>query len=397
MKNKFSVFFLMSVLVVALVTQGFQCSSAEMTSARLYVQRSDWENAQSSLEKELTNNPQNEEAWYLLGRVKSEKKDFVGMNEAFDKALSISNAHGGEIQRTRLSFWSQYFNRGVTYFSKGHDSTQYFDRAIEAFETAVVINPDSTATYKNLGFSYVGKGNAEGAIAPLQEVLKRENDVQAAKLLGEIYYDMGVRHRTAFEALGSENIDSTEYRTALENFDEAIAYLEKARSWDPQDEDVMTVLMNAYIALNRTEEAKEQFRQGAELHPKNQYYQYNYGVLLLKEGEYPEAIERFQKAVEADPEYESALYNLGVAYVNWGVEMREAAEAAAQKKGRGAKVDESYKEKFKSALPSFNRVLDLRPDDAELWEQLGRVYANLNMQTEARNAFDKADNIRQGQ
>ncbi|NIM22541.1 MAG: tetratricopeptide repeat protein, partial [Candidatus Latescibacteria bacterium] len=69
--------------------------------------------------------------------------------------------------------------------------------------------------------------------------------------------------------------------------------LEKARSWDPQDEEVMTVLMNAYIAVNRIEEAREQFRQGAELQPQNQYYQYNYGVLLLKDSRYAEAIELF--------------------------------------------------------------------------------------------------------
>ncbi len=387
----------MSVLVVALVTQGFQCSSAEMTSARLYMQRSDWESAQKSLEKELANNPQNEEAWYLLGRVKSEKKDFAGMNGAFEKALSISNAHGEEIQMTRLSFWSQYFNRGATYFSKGQDSTQYFDRSVEAFETAIVINPDSAATYKNLGFSYLAKGNAEEAIKPLQDVLKRENDAQAAKLLGEIYYDLGVRHRTAFEALGSENMDSTEYRSALESLSEAIEYLKQASSWDPNNEDIASVLMNSYMAADRIGEAKEQFRKAVERNPGNKIYRYNYGVLLLKEKTYPKAIEHFQKAVDADPEYENALYNLGVAYVNWGVEMREAAEAEAQKKGRGVKVDESYKEKFKAALPPFDHVLDLRPDDAELWEQLGRVYANLNMQAEARDAFDKADKIRQGQ
>ena len=397
MKNKFSLLLLMSILVVALVTQGFQCSSAEMTSARLYMQRSDWESAQKSLEKELANNPQNEEAWYLLGRVKSEKKDFAGMNGAFEKALSISKAHGEEIQMTRLSFWSQYFNRGVTYFSKGQDSTQYFDRSVEAFETAVVINPDSAATYKNLGFSYLAKGNAEGAIKPLQEVLKRENDSQAAKLLGEIYYDLGVRHRTAFEGLGSENMDSTEYKSALESLSEAIEYLKQASSWDPKNEDIASVLMNSYMAADRIGEAKEQFRKAVERNPGNKIYRYNYGVLLLKEKTYLKAIKHFQKAVEVDPDYENALYNLGVAYVNWGVEMREAAEAKAQKKGRGVKVDESYKEKFKAALPRFDRVLDLRPDDAELWEQLGRVYANLNMQAEARDAFDKADKIRQDQ
>lgn len=396
MKNTISLVLLVSVLVVGIVTQGFQCSSAEMTSARLYIQRSDWENARASLEKELTSNPQNEEAWYLLGRVNAETKDFAAMREAFDKALSVSNAHEEEILTTRLSFWSQYFNRGVTYFSRGQDSSEYYDRAIEAFRTALVINPDSSSTYKNLGFTYVGKGDVIAAVEPLEEVLKRENDTHSAKLLGEIYYDEGVRHLNAFKALGPENVDSTEHRAAIERFNVAIEYLKKASSWDPDDEEIASVLMNTYIAADQIDLAREEFRRAAARHPKNKVYRYNYGVLLLKEMNYSQAIGEFKEAVQVDPNYENALYNIGVANVNWGVEMREAAEAAVQNKPRGTRIDESYKERFKAALPYFERVLQLRPEDVELWENLGRVYANLNKLVEMQNAFDTADQMRKG-
>jgi len=397
MKNTFSLVLLVSVLVVGIVTQGFQCSSAEMTSARLYIQRSDWESARASLEKELTSNPQNEEAWYLLGRVNAERKDFAAMGEAFDKALSISKAHEEEILTTRMSFWSQYFNRGVSYFSRGQDSSEYYDRAVDAFKTALVINPDSSSTYKNLGFTYVGKGDVDAAVEPLQEVLKRENDTQSAKLLGEIYYDEGVRHRNAFQALGPESVDSTEHRAAIESFNVAIEYLKKASSWNPDDEEIASVLMNTYIAADQINLATEEFRWAAARHPKNKVYRYNYGVLLLKEKNYAQAIGEFKEAVQVDPNYQNALYNIGVANVNWGVEMREAAEAAVQNKPRGTRIDDSYEEKFNTALPYFKRVLDLRPADTDLWEQLGRVYANLNMQAEAKDAFDRADAIRQGQ
>lgn len=395
MRTNTSLIVVMAVLVLAAVTEGFQCSSAALTSAKLYIQRSEWTNARQSLEDELAKNPQNEEAWYLLGRVKAEMKDFAGMNQAFGNALSISNVHEHDIMTTRLSFWAQYFNSGVTHFSKGRDSSEYYDKAIEAFMSAIAINPDSATTYKNLGYACLAKGDDKAAIQPFEEVLKRGNDAQAAKLLGEISYDTGVRHRTAFEAMGNENKDSTEYRAAMGEFNKSIDYLQKASSWDPQDEEIMTVLMNAYIAADRIDEAKEEFRKAAERHPENKFYQYNYGVLLVKEKNYMGAIERFEKAVSVDADYENALYNLGVAYVNWGVEMREAAEAEAQKRGRGVKTSEKYKEKFRAALPHFQRVLDIRPEDAELWEQLGKVYANLNMQAEAKAAFDKADQIRQ--
>ncbi|MGA9364528.1 MAG: hypothetical protein WBW16_09195, partial [Bacteroidota bacterium] len=54
-----------AILVVCSV--GFQCGTTEMTSARLYIQKSDWDNAIRNLESELAKNPTNEEAWYLLG------------------------------------------------------------------------------------------------------------------------------------------------------------------------------------------------------------------------------------------------------------------------------------------------------------------------------------------
>jgi len=99
-----------SLLVIAAVvcSVGFQCGSTEMTSARLYIQRSDWDNAIRNLETELAKNPNNEEAWYLLGRVKGEKTDFKGMNDAFDHALKIGQTYAKDIHDVRYNYSRQY-------------------------------------------------------------------------------------------------------------------------------------------------------------------------------------------------------------------------------------------------------------------------------------------------
>ena len=89
-------------------------------------------------------------------------------------------------------------------------------------------------------------------------------------------------------------------------------------------------------------------------------------------------------SIEIDVEYTNAHYNLGVAYVKMGVALREkAVEEDSQ--------DESYKEIFQSALAPLNKYLELKPDDTKVWEILGKVYANLGMTEESKEAFEKAD------
>jgi len=118
-------------------------------------------------------------------------------------------------------------------------------------------------------------------------------------------------------------------------------------------------------------------------------YYYNLGVLILEEDKYEEAVDLFQSAIELDPDYSDAYYNLGVAYVNWGVELREKAVAERDDE------DKRYLEKFELALPNLQRVIEDRPNDAQLWETLGRLYANLDRVQEAEDAFERADRIRE--
>src|SRR3972149_7629853 len=93
---------LLSTAVISSV--GFQCGSTEMTSARLYITRSDWDNAIRNLEAEVAKNSKNEEAWYLLGRVKAEKNDFAGMNDGFNHGLEGGKTYAKEIHDVRFDY-----------------------------------------------------------------------------------------------------------------------------------------------------------------------------------------------------------------------------------------------------------------------------------------------------
>ena len=77
-----TVAFALTATALLLVLQGFECASSDFTGAKMRIQQRNYQEAVPLLEKEVKNNPTNEEAWYLLGAVKSDLEDYDGMNAA---------------------------------------------------------------------------------------------------------------------------------------------------------------------------------------------------------------------------------------------------------------------------------------------------------------------------
>jgi len=122
--------------------------------------------------------------------------------------------------------------------------------------------------------------------------------------------------------------------------------------------------------------------------PANQYYRYNYGVLLLGKNDFGDAEEQFKKALEIDPDYYNASYNLAVTYVKWGAYINKVADE------KGDLNNKEYKEKYQKALPHLEKIVTNKKDDVQMWELLGKVYSVLGMQVDAAKAFEKADELR---
>jgi len=375
-------------LVGYLTTTGFQCGSAESTSAKLYMQQKQWEKAQESLQKELAKNEKNEEAWYLLGVVRYEMKDYKGMNDAYTRALALGTQHKKEIDNNRLALWAQKYNEGVGQYNKGKDDPNFFDKAIECYDTAIMMVPDSASTYYVKALSHYAKKDYQKAQQALETALQKKPDyVDAGVFLGQLYYSDALAKVEQKDSVG-----------AKAKYLQAVGLFEMAFQKDPNNPEAITRLIEAYERAGQTEKALTLTRDAVAKDPNNKIYRYAYGVFLLKQEKYPESVEQFTKAVELDPNYADANYNLGVAYLNWGVALKGEADkkAEAEKKGtktKDAKEDLTYKEKFKTALPYLEKAAEQRSDDAALWQSLGKVYLNLNMKDKAEAAFKKFDQL----
>lgn len=396
MKNGAFVF--IASLIIVLPIMGFQCGSAEMTSARMYLQRLDWANAERSLEQEVAKNPNNTEAWYLLGQTRFNQKNYKGMNEAIVQSLATGNQFEKEIRSLRLSAWGQLFNSGGEVYQRGintqgDSASILLNKSVDDYTTAIMLNPDSANAYWNLGLSYLALNDFDRAVQNLEIALQRDRDPRFASTVSGLYVERGKKFLSEAKGARGTKKDSLE-NLSKRNFDKAISTLEQARQWSPDNTIVVSSLLDAYLTAGRTEEAMSNFKLAVERSPTNKLYRYNYGVLLLKARDYKNAVEQFEAAVVADPTFEDAYYNLGVAYLQWGAQRRSDAESSTRSGGK--RVDKSYEEQFRLAKETLERLRDMKPNDPDVWEALGQAYGQLNMQKQATEAFSKADDLRKG-
>lgn len=377
------------VLFAGMILSGFQCSSTELTSARLYIQQKNFDKAIEVLKKDVEKNPKSDEGWFLLGHTYGEVDDIENMVMAYDKSLAISSKFEKEIIDSKNFYWANSFNKGVNLFQRGNktadeDSAKvFYDKSIDAFETAAVIQPDSADTYKNMAFVYMSSGRNELAIEPLQKLVDLKKELDGYRYLGEIYYTIGTSKSAEYSISGNA-IDSME---AVEYYDKAIFILEEGVAIYPTDGELTRILNSSYIETGRIEEALESSKVLVEAEPDNETYRYNYGVILLQTDDYPGAEEQFLKALEINPDYENAAYNLGLTYVKWGTQLKE------QEEEKEVYTDEDI-EKYRQALPYLELIVETDAENAEIWELLGKVYSILSMQEEAMDAFNKADQLR---
>ena len=115
MKRALSIILLLSMVIGF---SAFQCSSTELTSAKLYIQQNNLDKAYESLQNEVKKNPKSDEGFYLLGYVMGEKGNITEMLENYTKSAAISNKFVNNITESKKYHWADGFNKGVQIFNK---------------------------------------------------------------------------------------------------------------------------------------------------------------------------------------------------------------------------------------------------------------------------------------
>jgi tetratricopeptide (TPR) repeat protein len=382
-----------TALFLGIIFTGFQCSSTELTSAKLYIQQKNYDKALEVLKKDVEKNPQSDEGYYLMGEIYGEKGHYDQMSDAFNKSLGISKKYEKDISNQKIHYWYTLTQSGAAYFkrvagNKNQDSVKTnLDKAANSFENAVMVLPDSAYTYYLLSLVYMSQQQYDKAIKPLEEYIAKGKTADGYEYLGSIYYDKGNR----FKSLYSQNKNVQDSISSMENFNKAISVLEEGRTKFPNDAKLLGTLASAYVATDKLSVAVNAFKSLAESNPKKENY-YNYGVVLLGAEKFEESVVQFNKALEIDPNYQNAIYNIAVAYVKWGTEINKKDEELGEK---GEKAQE-YKDKYRMAIPYLEKFTQVDSSDIKIWDLLGKVYAILGMPDKAKDAYNKVDQLRKG-
>ncbi|MEZ0369614.1 MAG: tetratricopeptide repeat protein, partial [Candidatus Sericytochromatia bacterium] len=127
----------------------------ELKSALEAQHRGDAAGARSQCEALLAREPQNHEALHLLGVLAYQQQDFAVALELMQRAIGIEPQ-------------PHYYNNLGNLYSE----QQEFEKAKEAYQAALRLNPAFAGACSNLGNMYSRLGQAEQAIFHFQKALR---------------------------------------------------------------------------------------------------------------------------------------------------------------------------------------------------------------------------------
>jgi tetratricopeptide (TPR) repeat protein len=243
-------------------------------------------------------------------------------------------------------------------------------------EAAVRLRPQSAQAHSNLGLAYERADRLDDAEREQREAIRLNPELAAA------HYNLGV----VLSRLGRPH--------------EAVGAYEGSLRLFPRDARALGGLGLALAAVNRTEEGVKRLREAARVDPDSPDVQFNLANVLVSSGAVGEGIAAYQAALGLRPDWGEAYYNMALALRRVGQveDALRAFETAARllpdspAPARSLARTLVTANRLDAAIPHFERAIRRAPADAraDLYNELGLVYARLNRKTDAANQFRQA-------
>jgi tetratricopeptide (TPR) repeat protein len=262
---------------------------------------------------------------------------------------------------------------GLSEFSKGN-----FSSAAALFARAEQAAPGATDAllYESKAYIHLEQFTAaEGALR--RYLLAHTTSSDALYLLGYVLhregkatesletYTKAAQHRTP---TGDDlKIVALNY-VLLNDYPDAIKWLEKAVEAEPKNKEAWYFLGRAYYTKSRVPEARKAFLTVLELDPRDAKAENNLGLILESEGQPDEAMDAYRKAIQWQ---ERSVRPSEQPFLNLGSLLMEQSQVG-------------------EAIPLLQKAVELAPRDAICLLKLGTAYLRLGKLTDARRDLEKA-------
>ncbi|NHZ86330.1 MAG: tetratricopeptide repeat protein [Planctomycetia bacterium] len=355
-KTKIIQFVLLSLMLMLFIG----CASEELTSAKLYIQQEDWDNAEIYLVKALAVEPENPEIPYLLGDlIYGRKKEWVKMDEMFDKALSLGSdkviLQGGKVAdyvaQAREKYWVNIYNEGIGYFNKFRKSGEGKDspilhNAIESFNTATEVNPGNGQSYGILANCLFVSGDLDGAIEAITTgTAKDPENFNLTMTAGKMFL-------------------------AADDKESALIYYKRAVNIDPTNSLARRQLAQTYYDVGEIEMSLATYEDAIAKETDNNLkadLYYNLGVLNMQLGDFQQAEDNFSLAYDYNPNDIDALRGIAQTFEN--------------------------AEKWSRAEYFYRKLIDIEPENPQHYRAMARILLRQGDTDEAQKYFDKSKQL----
>ncbi len=170
----------------------------------------------------------------------------------------------------------------------------------------------------------------------------------------------------------------------------ALETLKEAFKKYPEDNGVLTSMIQIYLDLDKTEDAMTYLDMAIQQDPTNATYYFAQGTLYEKLNKEQEAIKAYENAIKYDDKYFNAYYNLGALYYNKGVQQIEVANKVPASDNEKYVAETKKADKWwKEAIPYMEKCLELNPDDKMTLESLKNLYYRMKEMDKYNTILEK--------
>ena len=164
-------------------------SVAFQSLAKVHLERKDLSSALEFIEKAIHESPKNAENYFLKGKIDKSLKRTKEAIQAFEMAIGLQNDYTDVYKELGPLYvekgdWRRAANayenmgaesQGAYHFSElgfYYQKSEEYDKAIEAYEKAIVLDPDDANNYFNIGIVYKLKKDWNNSILSYQKAIE---------------------------------------------------------------------------------------------------------------------------------------------------------------------------------------------------------------------------------
>ncbi|GAA4024063.1 hypothetical protein GCM10022409_04970 [Hymenobacter glaciei] len=287
--------------------------------------------------------------------------------ESYSKTIELDTKDGefGKQVMPRMdALYGRAFNDAVNNYN-----AKDFDKAISSYKLASKIKPQDTTAVLYSAYAYEAKKDYVGAKASYNQLLAL--NYKSPAVYGRLLQ------------MAREQNDNAE----------ATKVLQQALAAYPNNKNFMLEDLNASLAGGKGEDAIAKINKTIAADPTNSNLYAVRGSLYDQQKKNDLAVADYRKAIELDSKNFDAQYNLGVYNYNKAAEAYTKASKmdlkSYQTSGRG--LEATGKKYFESAVPFFEKALEVQPTDRNTLTSLKKIYFRLGRNADSERLQARLD------